>query len=241
MTESYLTFTREVLNNWQIASLALIGGILPAFLWLWLWLKEDRRKPEPKIRIALTFFLGATMSLLTIPIQYSFETIFLTAIPLVILGAFSEELFKYLSAYLSALSTKVTDEPIDSIIYLITAALGFSAMENSLYLLAPLFEGSLLYSFTLLNFRFVGASLLHVAASGIIGIFIAFSFKKPAGYRRFMTFLGLILATGLHALFNLLIMKGEVLAMISVLAVVWTIVVVILLLFEKVKTLPKNF
>lgn len=237
MSDLYLGFALEIFKNKGVSFLALLGGLIPALFWLWFWLREDKKRPEPKIRIGLTFFLGMLVGLVVIPIQYFIETVFFSAILIVIVAAFAEELFKYLAAYCSALKTTVADEPIDSIIYLITAALGFSAFENFLYLLVPFFESSWLESFTLASFRFVGASLLHIAASGIIGVLLALSFYKPAVFKRAMLALGLILATCLHAIFNLLIMRGEAFAMFLILIIVWTAIVFILLFFEKVKTI----
>jgi RsiW-degrading membrane proteinase PrsW (M82 family) len=249
ITNTYLAVGAELVNRNDVALLAILGGIIPALLWLWFWLKEDRKKPEPKIRLALTFLAGVITALLVLPIQYFSDALIpfmerVTTNPLwivsimFILWSFSEEFAKYLAAHFTALRTKVAEEPVDVVIYLITAALGFSAFENTLYLIAPLLEGNWLASVVLVNFRFIGASLLHIASSAIIGVFLALAFYKSKLYKRLALISGLILATGLHALFNLLIIKGEAVATLVMLAIVWLAVIVVLLFFEKVKKLP---
>ncbi|TSC60896.1 MAG: hypothetical protein G01um1014107_203 [Parcubacteria group bacterium Gr01-1014_107] len=249
ITDTYLTIGADLADRNDIALLAMLGGILPSLIWLWFWLKEDKKRPEPRLRLALTFVTGMVTGFLVLPFQYFSDWLIspveqLITNPLVVsflffgLWAFSEEFAKYLAAYFSALRTKVAEERVDSIIYLITAALGFSAFENSLYLLAPLLEGSWLASVVLVNFRFIGASLLHIASSAIIGFFLAFSFYKGKFYRKISLILGLILATGLHTIFNLLIIEGKVIATLAMLGLVWIVVVIVLLLLEKVKKLP---
>lgn len=47
-----------MLNGTNIIILALAGGIVPALFWLWFWLREDRLKPEPKLKLIYSFFLG---------------------------------------------------------------------------------------------------------------------------------------------------------------------------------------
>jgi RsiW-degrading membrane proteinase PrsW (M82 family) len=251
ITDTYLAVGAELVNRNDVALLAILGGIIPALLWLWFWLKEDKRRPEPKTRLALTFLGGIITALLVLPIQFLSDALIpyiemITTNPLWIIPimffiwSLSEEFGKYLGAHLTALRTKVAEEPIDIVIYMITAALGFSAFENTLYLIAPLLEGNWLASVVLLNFRFIGASLLHIASSAIIGVSLALAFYKSKIYKRLALILGLILATGLHALFNLLIINGEAIATLAMLVIVWLAVIVVLLFLEKVKKMPSR-
>jgi RsiW-degrading membrane proteinase PrsW (M82 family) len=49
-----------------------------------------------------------------------------------------EELTKFAAAFFIALRARVFDEPLDAVIYMVTVALGFSAAENTLFLMNPL-------------------------------------------------------------------------------------------------------
>jgi len=50
---------------------ALLGGFLPALLWLWFWIKEDRRRPEPRGILVMTFFAGMIAVLFALAIEHS--------------------------------------------------------------------------------------------------------------------------------------------------------------------------
>src|SRR3989344_349346 len=116
--------------------LALLGGVLPAVFWLWFWLHEDRKHPEPKLRIYTTFAFGMAAVLLVLPVERFLFGILGSEIHIWTLLAWSaaEEIVKLFAAYFSALRYKVVDEPIDFLIYMVSTALGFSALENSLFL-----------------------------------------------------------------------------------------------------------
>lgn len=215
---------------------ALLGGILPALLWLLFWLREDRRRPEPRGRIFLAFAAGMTAVLIVLPIEHSLEQLpIVSTSVLIILWAATEELIKYLAAYFAALKSSDMDEPIDGIIYMITAALGFAALENTFFLLSPIAEGALVDILVTGNMRFIGATLLHTAASGIVGVMIAFSYYRRNIIRIEYITAGLILAIALHAAFNLFIIHIPATNIITIFAGVWVLIVGIILLFEKAK------
>jgi RsiW-degrading membrane proteinase PrsW (M82 family) len=124
-------------------------------------------------------------------------------------------------------------------IYLITAALGFAALENSLYLMSSIVEGGVFLGALNAHLRFLGATLLHVVSSGAIGIAIAFSFYRPRRRAEYLT-MGVAAATALHALFNLFIIEAQdVLQTLIVFSYYWLVVIVLILLFEKVKQIRK--
>ena len=114
---------------------AFILGLLPALLWLWFWLKEDIH-PEPAKMITLSFLGGMLSVLLVLPFQKLVYDYIKNAYLLsFVIWAASEEIFKFLFVYFIALKRKVTDEPVDDIIYLIISALGFVTFENTLFLI----------------------------------------------------------------------------------------------------------
>ena len=228
-----------MIQTWILASL---GGILPALLWLMFWLREDAKHPEPKFRIASAFLGGMIAIILVLPLEtYTAKSLSVTDPQTVLLWAFFEESIKFLVCIVAALRFKENDEPIDAVIYMLTAALGFSAMENTLFLLNPIIHGQVVETIITGNLRFMGASLLHVISSSTLGIFIALSFYKGKIWKFTYTSLGVVSATGLHTIFNLFIMKGTNETALRTFSVVWLAIIVLMLLFEKVKTLyPHN-
>ncbi|TSC84447.1 MAG: hypothetical protein G01um101417_253 [Parcubacteria group bacterium Gr01-1014_17] len=214
---------------------AFLGGFLPALLWLWFWLKEDRLHPEPRGAIILTFFGGMAAALLAYFTERSIIGMGLAFSVTLILWAIVEEVFKFGFAYFTALRRKVCDEPVDDMIYMLTAALGFAALENTLFLIAPLANGDIAKSLLTGNLRFIGATLLHIAASSLIGAFGAFYFYKGRKTRDIAIVIGLVVATALHAGFNLIINSQTNRSLITAFAIAWATIIVVLVVFEKVK------
>ena len=220
---------------------ALLAGIIPALFWMWFWLREDKCKPEPKILIIASFIAGMLIVPLVLPLQeYAMQHFVGTN--LILAWVIIEEVLKYAAALMIVLWNKAVDEPIDTIIYMIIIALGFSALENALFIFNPLQHGQYLDSFMTGNFRFLGATLLHVLASGTVGVAMAFSFYKSDTFKVFAASLGLFIAIVLHALFNLSIMNasGEGNTVMTVFMFVWAGIIVLFLIFEKVKILEKK-
>ncbi|MES2088084.1 MAG: PrsW family glutamic-type intramembrane protease [Patescibacteria group bacterium] len=225
----------------QTIFFALSGGFLPALLWLWFWLHEDRAHPEPRGMIIGTFLAGMVAVPLVLPLEQIIESHFASQVFLMVfLWATIEETFKWGAAYFSALETKEYDEPVDAIIYMVTAALGFAAMENTLFLISAITDGGMGSSFVTGNLRFIGASLLHVLASGILGFFIAETFKKSLLNKQLCFFAGLAIAVLLHTTFNLYIMKSQGTSIFAIFALVWVAILFLIAGFEKVKQIKKR-
>jgi len=232
------------MSSFNTISLSLLGGVLPALLWLWFWLKEDRLHPEPRLRITITFICGMIAVLpaiglekflcnLTNPLTCNGEI--MPGLQLIILWAIIEETLKYIITFFSSFwKNKYNDEPIDAIIYMITASLGFSAIENTLFLFNPIGSGYLLQSIMTGNSRFLGATLLHVACSAVIGVMIGLAYYKKPLIRKIFLFIGVVLSILLHTIFNLLIIRlGD--DLFFVFAGVWVLIVLLIILIEKVK------
>ncbi len=208
---------------------------MPALIWLWFFLKEDREHPEPRALIFLAFLGGMLAVLISLVLEHLTGAWGLVGLPLIFLWAFIEEGVKFAMAGITVLWRKQDDEPIDPVIYLITVALGFAALETSLFLLAPLLERDVSSAIINGNLRFLGAALLHVISSSAVGVALAFAFYRPLVTKIMYGALGLLVATVLHALFNFSIMEFNGRAAMVVFFVVWIAVIVLLLLFEKVK------
>ena len=215
---------------------AIAGGFLPSLLWLWFWLKEDSH-PEPRANLIYAFIAG----MIVVPIAMVFEYFALFQIGLagsfsLLAWAFIEEILKYAAAQKAAFSRPSFDEPVDAIIYMITAALGFASLENTLFIIKTFYDGGLLSGIDIGNIRFVGATLLHTASSAIVGAFMAFSLRKNKKNLKRNTYIGIIVAGLLHFAFNYLIIKGGGGNVLKVLIPLWFIIIALIFIFEKVKS-----
>ena len=158
-----------------------------------------------------------------------------------LLWAILEEVFKFFAAYLSALRSKDNNEPVDALVYMITAALGFAALENALFIWHPLVDDNIALAFDTGMLRFFGASLLHVLSSGAVGMFLGFAFFKSKGSGVLYGFIGLIVAVIIHTAFNLFILANQTVDTWQTFGFVWLSVVTLLLVFEKVRDVaPPN-
>lgn len=226
----------------QILFFALAGGILPTIIWLLFWLREDARHPEPRGLIITTFFAGAFSVVLVLPLEQTAAIYLKTTagFTIILVWAFIEEIMKYFAAWITDFGSKEFDEPIDAMIYLITVALGFAATENTLFILKDVMEHGTRIALLTTSMRAIGATLLHVAASASLGGMLALAFYKKSKFVKFLyTVLGILTATLLHTAFNHFIMDKDGQNTLVVFGVLWLVIIGIILLFEKIKTLYK--
>jgi protease PrsW len=115
--------------------LAGATGIVPALIWLWFWLKEDRRHPEPRSLLTLVFGLGALAVIPAFLIErqlyhyFSFNLEDKNALLAgVLVWSAVEETLKFLMVYFAAFHDRNYNEPVDAMVYMITGAVGFSAL-----------------------------------------------------------------------------------------------------------------
>ena len=184
--------------------LALFLGILPSLIWLFFFLQEDLH-PEPKRLIVTTFCVGGLMALPVVVLQlltqdllnfFNFKNIIIAIVALALI----EEVFKFLAAFWVTYKNPEFDEPVDAMIYMLTAALGFAMIEN-IFIMAKV------ATFDTLALRFIGATLLHTLASALLGYYWARGIqKKSLGIN--LGF-GIFLALFVHSLFNYLILKFQ--------------------------------
>lgn len=224
---------------------AFLGGVLPVWLWLHFLLKEDSRCPEPRSMIVVAFVAGMLAVPASLPLETWFASFLAPGLPIIIAWSAVEETMKYLLAALLVLWRRHVNETVDLVIYMITVALGFAALENALFLLGPFAEGRILDGLAMNNLRFVGATLLHVVASAMIGFALAAAYVKGRSVRLLFASVGLILAIALHALFNFLIIAPDGSHTLTAFFLVWTGAIVFFALFEILKYfryrhLPKN-
>lgn len=194
-------------------------GITASVTWLLQFLRLDKL-PEPAKMILKIFFIGMIITvpvfvaefisayvITKMPIPFLFSSILYWFLAIALI----EESFKYLVVRVKTLKHPEFDEPVDAMIYMVVAALGFAALENILYLLPPAgiilslneaFARTAVISF----FRFIGATFLHALCSALVGYFLAISIsraKRGSG----LIILGLLSAVLLHGLYNFSIME----------------------------------
>jgi len=229
-------------------TLAILGGFLPAIFWLWFWLHEDRKSPEPKSVIIESFLAGGLAVIPTYFLErylrdqlgFNIETNPLITITL---WAAIEEGLKFIAVYLTALRRRYFDEPVDAMVYMITGALGFVAVENSLFIFNAILEHGLTdFNYLLTgNLRFIGATLTHTVTSALIGGIIALAFWTPRWLKELALLGGLILATLLHALFNYSILNSGDVSIWKIFVGLWLATILIILFFERIKVVsPKS-
>ncbi len=196
--------------------LYILFGFFPSIAWLLFYLKADVH-PEPKKEILAVFLFGALATIPAIILEVVLVDLFnklplsplATAILVNVIGvALIEELVKYGAVWLKEQKLNQNsqlDEPVDLVIYMIVSALGFAAIENLLFLL-PIIQMNLAIMTSL--FRALSAILLHTLCSGTIGYYLALSFCDPKRKKR-LIFKGILIASSLHGLYNLFIIKSE--------------------------------
>lgn len=221
-------------------------GVAAASIWLTEFLRLDKL-PEPIKMILKIFFFGVLVTVPVFLVEYGFASAlsFMNLPPAAakvlywfLAIAFIEEFFKYSIVRTNVFKSSEFDEPVDCMIYMITSAMGFAALENVLYLLPPAgkifsFNQTLINSATIGFFRFIGATFLHALCSGLVGYFLALSLYKA---RPGLTVMGLFVATFLHGLYNFSIMEIISPLKIAIPTVILVgLAVFIALAFKKVK------
>lgn len=118
-----------------------------------------------------------------------------------------EEVIKFLVVYFAVLRDPEFDEPTDAMIYMISAGLGFAAIENILVLFQAIPNGANT-AVQIWLLRFVGATLLHAVASATVGYFLALAWFY-SHHRKKLIMSGIGIATLLHLVFNITLLSGN--------------------------------
>jgi protease PrsW len=174
---------------------SVLASILPTALWLWLFLRQDRH-PEPAWLLLRTFLWGAFGWLVAAVLEGSSGHLpWLVAV--LILTALTEEGVKLLAAA-TAVTEADFDEPMDGLIYAVTAALGFALTENLVY--------GFSYGPLVALWHGLVTSLAHALFSAPLGYALARARFRPGGGPVWSWWLlGLALSALLHLVFNSLL------------------------------------
>ncbi len=220
-------------------------GFVPSLIWLLFYLRKDK-KPEPKRMVIKIFIYGMLITAPVAFIQLGFFYLLrglslpsmMTMVVYFLIGvALTEELARYLIIKLSVLKSSEFDEPVDAMIYMIIAGLGFAALENIL-VFTMLKEPYLLErTILMVSGRFIGATLLHALCSANIGFFLALSLFKTKK-RLLLLISGLSISIILHGFFNIGIKIGGWQGSVIVLSILVLLFFIVLYQFKKLKKMP---
>lgn len=224
------------------SAIAIGGGFFPPLAWAWFWLREDATHPEPRRLIVYAFLAGMATVGIVIPIELSVKEVLQNDTFIFALWSIIEEGVKFLAALSIVLWRRENDEPIDSVIYMILIGLGFAAAENTLFLFSPTSGSTHLEVILSGNFRFVGATLVHVLSSAIIGVMLALAFGRRLSTRTLFAFLGLVLASIAHMSFNYYMLHTPDSYLMFVFEGVWIGIIALFAVLEYVKRIrPRGF
>lgn len=229
----------QLISNPKILVLAFLSGIVPSLLWLWFWLKEEEA-PEPKALLTLIFIMGMIAVIVVLPIERFIQANINSPNLQVVLWASAEEILKYLAVLVIVYKTTEIKKPIDWPIFLITAALGFAALENTLFLIKPFSTNEATVGLLTGQLRFLGSTLLHTISSGMIGIAIGISFFMGKLKKKWFLLFGFLIAIALHSLFNFFIIENNGNDFLKVFAFLWVVTIIVMLLFEKVRRMSED-
>lgn len=224
-----------IVSEPTVLGLAFLGGTIPAILWLLFWMREDKGNKENLLLVTVTFIAGMLSVIIVLPLEKYIAVLPFNTTTMTILWATSEEALKLFAFGVIMSGSRYLDKPVKYPIYCMAAALGFAALENTLFLLHPISINNTTLSLLTGNLRFLGSTLLHAAASGMIGISIGLAYFKSVNARMWYGFFGLLAAIALHSTFNFFIMQQSGENFIQVFAFLWVITIIIMLLFEKLR------
>lgn len=193
--------------------LLLIFSLVPGIAWVWFFNRQDSADREPLRLLVKVFIFGMVSvvpaALLEIPFRnYLTASIHPMArlISLIVFVGLVEEFMKFLAFYVAVYNVDDFNEPLDGVIYAVTAALGFATIENVLY--------SASFGLGVIPARAVVASLAHASFSGLVGFYVAMvKFRRQPWT---VGLGGLVLAAVLHGLYNFVIVDGTVSAALAI-------------------------
>lgn len=190
---------------------SLLVSAIPAMLWLAYFYLQDRHEPEPKHYVLGVYLLGGFVAVplsqfllsMTASGDRPFLTLGMDRLVYTFLGvALAQELSKYLVVRYTIYLSAEFDEPMDGIIYMTAAGIGFATADNYRYLQG--LDGTVFLATGAANT--VVTTLAHACFAGVQGYALGrakFHMMSPLG-RNLTLLLGLCAATLLNGLFTLL-------------------------------------
>lgn len=185
----------------------LAVSLIPGALWVWFFNRQDSDDREPLHLLVRSFLLGMAAVGAAALIEHALSPLLAAAtrpaarlVALTLCVGLVEETAK-LTAFLLAVGREPAyNEPVDGIIYAVTAGLGFATLENLIYTAS--------FGLPVAVLRGLVASLAHAAFSGVVGYSVSGVrfVDKPKG----TAWTGLLIASFLHGLYNFFIVEESV-------------------------------
>lgn len=184
----------------------LVVSLIPGAYWVWFFNRQDSADKEPLRLLIRAFFLGmlavgvaAVNEIALSPVLASATSPAARLVALIVVVGLVEESAKFAAFFLAVHREPAYNEPIDGIIYAVTAALGFATLENLIYTAS--------FGLSVAFVRALVASLAHASFSGIVGYCVSMVrfHGRPNGF----AVGGLVLASVLHGLYNFFIVDAS--------------------------------
>lgn len=195
-----------MLQIFTIASIALAPVIL-IFTYIYF---RDKYEREPLGHLILSFILGAAAAYPVILVGDVLAKLLGTSDNSGVIGLFfhvlivialAEEGMKYLVLRLYNYNLKEFDEPYDGIMYAVAVAMGFAALENSLYVYKYGYETGILRMFT--------AVPSHAAFATAMGYYVGLAkFEGQIKNATWLHIKGLGLAIIFHTIYDYIILNN---------------------------------
>jgi protease PrsW len=186
----------------KLEKLPAIVGLAPGALWIAYWIIKRSHYPRARANFIRVFLWGCAATIPTLAIEQlagaGIEHRSLTAAAatsFLVIGPV-EELFKLLAVWVAIFRSKDFSEPMDGIIYAVTAALGFACVENVIYILK--FGPASIMS------RAVFATPAHMLFASMWGYYLGRARFELQGELKQVA-KGLLLAAGFHGFYNFII------------------------------------
>lgn len=181
----------------------IFASIVPGLLWVWFFYRQDRYDKEPVRLVLITFVAGMVAVVPAALLEAPFRDYFASPTPwftrllvaLFVVGL-GEETVKLLAVLFTAYRHRAFNEPVDGIVYAVSASLGFAALENLFYVMG--------FGLEVAPVRAVVTTLAHASFGGIAGLFLGLA--RRSWYTDWgLVLQGLLIAAGLHGIYDFII------------------------------------
>ncbi len=193
--------------------------VIPGIVWVIYFYRKDKYEREPGRLVAKTFLAGAAMIIPAGIVESLFRgwlrnppSLGALLIATIFGVGLVEEFFKYWATRRVAYDHVEFNEPVDGVIYAVSAGLGFAAFENVLYASSFGLQVGLVRAFV--------TSVVHASFSGIVGFGMGLAKFAPQGARGVLIGRGLMLAAILHGVYDFLLISQLMNFYLTVLVVI---------------------
>lgn len=186
----------------------ILAAFAPGVFFLWIIYKRDRCEPEPLSLIIRTFLLGIAVSVPVALLEVFLypEPVLNNAPPSLATSAYLsfvvagliEETGKFSVMALTVYPSRHFNESMDGLVYSSAVALGFASLENLGYILQ--------FGVAVMLFRGPFSTIAHLIFSAFWGYPLALRKVNRGSIR--VVIIGLLIAIGIHGLFNFFLFMG---------------------------------